>query len=30
MLTNRVPISRLGKFFGEKDFNLELKWVKSG
>jgi hypothetical protein len=23
-MTNRVPISRLGKFFGEKDFNLEI------
>ena len=24
-MTNRVPISRLGKFFGEKDFNLEVE-----
>ena len=23
-MTNRVPISRLGKFFGEKDFDLEV------
>ena len=24
-MTNRVPISRLGKFFGERDFNLEVE-----
>ena len=24
-MINRVPISRLGKFFGEKDFNLEVE-----
>jgi hypothetical protein len=23
-MTNRIPISRLGKFFGEKDFDLEV------
>jgi hypothetical protein len=24
-MTNRVPITRLGKFFGENDFNLEVE-----
>jgi hypothetical protein len=24
-MTNRVPITRLGKFFGENDFNLEIE-----
>ena len=24
-MTNRVPITRLGKFFGDNDFNLEVE-----
>ena len=28
MANNKVPITRLGKFFGESDFDLELEMGK--